>query len=66
MTRFEEDLMTAKDDAFVGIVILKERKRELEELSKKGNCEKNKFRMQCIAQEYKKLKAQYDEIEKVI
>ncbi len=49
MTRFEKDLAAAKKDALDGIDILRERQKELEELWKKGRCEKNGFRRQCIA-----------------
>lgn len=62
MTRFEKDLQAAKKDAMDGIEILRERKAELDGLWRKGKAEKNGFRRQCIAQEYARLKAQYEEI----
>ena len=62
MTRFEKDLAEARRDGEAGIEILRERKAELDELLRKGKAEKNGFRRECIAQEYARLKAQYDEI----
>lgn len=62
MTRFEKDLQEAQKDPFQGVVILKERKAELDSLWKKGKAEKNGFRRQCIAQEYTRLEAEYNEI----
>lgn len=62
MTRFEKDLAAAKKDGMDGIEILRERRAELDSLWKKGKSEKNGFRRQCIAQEYARLEAQYNEI----
>ena len=66
MTRFEKDLEAAKKDAFTASTILRERAAELDELWRKGKAEKNGFRRECIAQEYTRLKAQYDELDKWI
>ena len=62
MTRFEKDLQEAQKDPFQGVVILRDRKAELDSLWKKGKAEKNGFRRQCIAQEYTRLEAEYNEI----
>ena len=64
MTRFEKDLAAAKKDAFTAVEILRERQAELEKVWKAGKAEKNGFRRQCLAQEYTRLKAQYEEIDK--
>ena len=62
MTRFDRDLQAAKTDANEGIEILRERRAELDSIWKKGKEEKNGFRRQCLAQEYTRLEAQYNEI----
>ena len=61
MTRFERDYneMTEGNE----IEVLQRRKAELENLYKKGRCEKNSFRRQCIAQEYNRLKAEYEKLD---
>ena len=61
MTRFEKDAIEIEEGN--EIEILKRRKAELEDLYKKGRCEKNAFRRQCIAQEYTRLKAEYDALD---
>ena len=61
MTRFERDLKDAKKGN--RIEILAGRKAELERLWKEGKACKNGFRRQCIAQEYARLKAEYDKID---
>ena len=66
MTRFERDLQTARTDIQELDFILRERKAELDSLWEKGRKEKNGFRRQCIAQEYTRLKAQYDELSEMI
>jgi hypothetical protein len=64
MTRFEKD---AKEIAGGNeIEVLKRRKAELEDLWKKGKSEKNSFRRQCIAQEYNRLKAEYEKLDAMI
>ena len=60
MTRFEKDLQTAKTDIEELDLILRERRAELDEIWNKGKREKNGFRRQCLAQEYVRLKGQYD------
>ena len=58
MTRFEKDIIEIEEGN--EIEVLKRRKAELEDLYKKGRCEKNAIRRQCIAQEYTRLKAEYE------
>ena len=45
---------------------LKRRKAELEELKRKGRCEKNGFKRQCIAQEYERKMAEYEKLDAMI
>ena len=66
MTRFEREYKEAQQDAGLGIVILMERKAELEELERKGKAEKNSWRREILAQEYIKLQREYDEIAELI
>ena len=64
MTRFEKDAR----DAFEGneYEVLKRRKAELENLERQGRNEKNGFKRTCIAQEIKRLTAQYNKIGQMI
>ena len=61
MTRFERDLKDAREGN--GTEALTKRKAELDRLWKEGKACKNGFRKQCIAQEYTRLKAEYDKID---
>ena len=61
MTRFEKDIIAIEEGN--EIEVLKRRKAELEDIYKKGRCEKNSFRRQCIAQEYTRLRAEYDALD---
>ena len=61
MTRFEKDIIEIEEGN--EIAVLKRRKAELDDLYKKGRCEKNTFKRQCIAQEYTRLKAEYDALD---
>ena len=61
MTRFEKDIIEIEEGN--EIEVLKRRKAELDNLYKKGRCEKNSFKRQCIAQEYTRLKAEYDALD---
>ena len=61
MTRFERDVIEIEEGN--EIEVLKRRKAELDNLYKKGRCEKNSFRRQCIAQEYTRLRAEYDALD---
>ena len=63
MTRFERDVIEIEEGN--EIEVLKRRKAELDNLYKKGRCEKNSFKRQCIAQEYTRLKAEYDALVEV-
>ena len=64
MTRFEKDVKEIQEGN--EIEVLKRRKAELEELYKKGRCEKNGFRRQCIAQEYERRLAEYERLDAMI
>ena len=61
MTRFERD----RKDALEGneIEVLKNRKAEIERLTREGKSCKNGFRLRCIAQEVARLQREYDEID---
>lgn len=56
MTRFERDYADARNG---GIEVLRERKAELDRLENEGKSCKNKWRMQCILQDYARLKNEY-------
>ena len=62
MNRLEKDLK----DALEGnkIEVLTRRKQELERIEQEGRSCKNGFRRQCLAQEYTRLKAEYDYIDR--
>ncbi|MBD5113569.1 MAG: hypothetical protein HDT42_13710 [Ruminococcaceae bacterium] len=62
MTRFEKDLK----DALEGneIEVLTKRMAELDKLEREGKACKNAFRRQCIAQDFCRLKREYEEIAK--
>ena len=64
MTRFERDMKAALEGN--GIEVLTKRKAELDRLYKEGKTCRNRFRMQCIAQEYSRLRAEYDEIDALL
>ncbi len=61
MTRFEKDLK----DALEGneIEVLTKRKAELDRLEREGKACRNTFRRQCIAQDFYRLKKEYEQIE---
>jgi hypothetical protein len=63
MTRFEKDVKEIEEGN--EIEVLRRRKAELEELYKKGRCEKNSFRRQCIAQEYNRKLDEYEQLDKM-
>lgn len=64
MTRFEKDVRKMQEGN--EIEVLKRRKAELEKLRRKGRCEKNGFKRQCIAQEYERKKAEYEKLDAMI
>ena len=64
MTRFEKDVKEIQEGN--EIEVFKRRKAELEELYKKGRCEKNGFRRQCIIQEYERRLAEYEKLDAMI
>ena len=61
MTRFEKDIIEIEEGN--EIEVLKRRKAELDDLYKKGRCEKNSFKRQCIVQEYKRKLAEYEKLD---
>lgn len=61
MTRFEKDMKDALDGN--EIEVLKRRKAEIERLTREGKACRNRFRMQCIAQEVARLQREYNEID---
>ena len=63
MTRFEKDIIEIEEGN--EIEVLKRRKAELDDLYKKGRCEKNSFKRQCIAQEYKRRLAEYEKLDEM-
>ena len=64
MTRFERDLREARNG--YASLILRERKAEIERLTKEGRACKNAFRRECIAQEVVRLTREYNEIDNLI
>ena len=60
MTRFERDLKDAREGN--EIEVLKRRKTEIEKLTAEGKACKNRFRLQCIAQEVTRLTSEYNAI----
>ena len=61
MTRFEKDVIEIEEGDEIGV--LKRGKAELDDLYKKGRCEKNSFKRQCIAQEYTRKLAEYEKLD---
>jgi hypothetical protein len=61
MTRFEKDRIEMEQGNETEV--LKRRKAELDDLYRKGRCEKNAFRRQCIAQEYARKSAEYEKLD---
>ena len=66
MTRFEKDLIIARTDIDELMVVLRERKAELEKVWDQGIKERNSFRVKCLAQEYNRLADQYEELEQYL
>ena len=64
MTRFEKDLLDAKNRN--EIEVLSKRKAELERIEKQGKACKNGFKRQCIAQEYERKMAEYEKLDAMI
>ena len=61
MNRFERDLLEALDGNEKEV--LERRKKELDRIYSEGRACKNGYLRQCLAQEYKRLKAEYDYID---
>ena len=60
MTRFERDLKDALEGNEIEVLTM--RKAELERIYREGKACKNDFRRECLAQEYVRLKREYEEI----
>ena len=58
-TKFDKDLRLMETDPGEGIMILRERKAELERIERQERKNKNRFRLECLAQEYNRLKREY-------
>lgn len=65
-TKFDKDLKLMETDADASIMILRERKAQLERIERQGRACKNKFRLECLAQEYNQLKREYDALDQMI
>ncbi len=65
-TKFDKDLRLMETDSDAGIMILRERKAQLEQIERQGRACKNHFRLKCIAQEYNWLKREYDALDQMI
>ena len=63
MTRFEKDYEEVKNGN--ALVVMKRRKEEIAKLEKEGRSCKNSFRRQCIAQEYNRLKFEYNQLDEL-
>ena len=63
MTKFEKDMKEMEEGN--EIEVLKRRKAELEDLYKKGRCEKNSFKRQCIAKEYTRKLDEYERLDRM-
>lgn len=63
VTEFETDKATIHTDS---VEIMKRRKAELTRIEREGRTTKNAFRMQCLAHEYSRLKAEYEELDTLI
>lgn len=62
-TAFETDKRNIHTDS---VEIMKRRKKELADLAKRGKATKNAFKRQCLAQEYARLKSEYDALDTLI
>lgn len=63
MTKFEKDYIEALTGD--GIVVLKERKAEIDSL-KEEYLKSHGFRRTCIAQKIERLRSEYDKIESIV
>lgn len=64
MTRFEKDVKEIMEGNSVEVMM--RRKAELEEIYRKGRCERNGFRLQCLLQDYRRLQAEYKKLDDMI
>ena len=64
MTRFEKDIKEIREGNSVEVMM--RRKAELEEIYRKGRCERNGFRLQCLLQDYRRLQAEYKKLDDMI
>lgn len=65
-TKFDKDLKLIETDPGEGTMILRERKAELEHIEREGRSCKNRFRLECLAQEYNRLKREYDALDAMV
>ncbi|MCI6206841.1 MAG: hypothetical protein MR654_08010 [Corynebacterium glucuronolyticum] len=65
-TKFEKDLKLMETDIDEGIVMLRERKAELDWIEREGRACHNRFRLECLAQEWNRLKCEYDILDQMI
>lgn len=65
-TKFDKDLRVMETDSDAGIMILRERKAQLERIERQGRTCKNRFRLECLAQEYNRLKREYDALDAMV
>lgn len=64
MTRFEKDAKEIMEGNSVEVMM--RRQAELEEIYRKGRCERNGFRLQCLLQDYRRLQAEYRKLDDMI
>lgn len=65
-TKFDKDMKLIETDSDAGIMILRERKAELERIERQRRACKNHFRLECLAQEYNRLKREYDALDAMV
>lgn len=66
VTRFMKDCEAIKNDPFEAREILERRQRELDKLEREGKTCKNSFRLQCIVQDFTRLKREYNELDALV
>lgn len=66
MSSFTKDYQAIRHNPAAGMPILQARKAELARIEHEGRCTKNGFRRQCLAQEWARLKSEYDQLDALI
>ena len=66
MSSFTKDYKEISHNPAAGMPILRARKAELARIEHEGRATKNGFRRQCLAQEWQRLKAEYDQLDALI